>query len=50
MKSMINKALLAGAAAALLLGGCATALKLTEDGEKVRVLGVDLVAFRDDEG
>lgn len=37
------KTTLALVAAALLLAGCATALKLTEAGEKVRVLGPDEV-------
>ncbi len=37
------KKILALITAVLLLGGCATALKLTDAGEKVRVLGPDEV-------
>ena len=37
------KTIIATVIAALLLVGCATALKLTPDGEKVRVLGPDEV-------
>ena len=39
MEKEMNKRLVAIAIAGITLGGCATALKLTENGEKVRVLG-----------